>query len=108
MAQNIGDFCYRVQLQQKTVSSDAVGGVIETWKTIDTVWAAEADSTAREQFMAQAPGYHLTRVVRIRFRSDVNESWQVICHDGRIGRIGSLSLVGRREAIDLLCEVVNQ
>lgn len=105
---NIGDLCYRVSLLKPVEARDAVGGPIETWQLVDTVWAAETDISARDQFMAQNEGYHLTRIVRIRWRSDINESWKVSCHDGRTGRISGISLVGRREGMDLLVEIVNQ
>lgn len=105
MAQSIGDYCYKVQLQQRTVAKDAVGGPIENWTTTATVYAGVSDLTAREIFLAQKPGYHLTRVVRIRYRTDIDETWRVICHDGKIGRIGAKIMVGRHEAFDLLVEI---
>lgn len=108
MPQNIGDLQYRVILQSKVESRDAVGGPVETWQTVDTVWAAVTDITGREQFMAGVEGYHQTRIVRIRYRADIDESWHIVLQDGHIGRISTVNLVGRKEALDILCEIVNQ
>lgn len=108
MSQDIGDLFFRVTLQSKTESRDAVGGPVETWANVITVWASETDISGREQFMAGVEGYHQTRVVRIRYRTDINESWRVILHDGLIGRISVINRVGRKEALDILCEIVNK
>jgi SPP1 family predicted phage head-tail adaptor len=105
MAQKAGKMDRRVQLQTVSTTRGELGGKIEAWTTLDTVWANVRDLSGRETFAAQAAGSHVSKVVTIRHRSDLDHTGRIILDDGRIAIVAWISEVGRREALQIFVEV---
>lgn len=67
-----------VSLRRIDISLDAMGGVVESWTHVAFVWAQWLPTTGREFFAAQARISEATGVLRIRYRTDINETWRVV------------------------------
>lgn len=108
---NIGSLDRRVTIEQRVPGVDATfGDVTGAWSALATVWASFAatlDTDAGGAEVVRDRQRVLVRQtqVRIRFRSDVTTSMRVSLADGsRTLQIVSIAEVGRREALDLMCE----
>lgn len=101
------DLNQRVTLQQATLSRDAVGGPVETWVDLATVWAAIYDLTGKAINDAQQAGSAVTRRVTVRWRSDVTSAMRVKFADTRVAKIAFTREVGRRDALELHCELID-
>ena len=69
---NIGNFDFRLVIQQNTISSDAVTNEpISSWSTLSTVWAKRTTNGGREGFEADQEVNTKTEIFLIRYSSDV-------------------------------------
>jgi len=59
----------RVAIQQRNAGQDAIGGQLETWVTIATVWAAIEPLTGRELLAAQSVQSEVTHQLVIRWQA---------------------------------------
>lgn len=80
MRYRIGELDERIELQKQTHEDDWQGGVIETWTTQATVWAAVRARTGRERMhsdmLAAERGYQV--VIRNRADLDIRENWRIV------------------------------
>ena len=97
----------RVEIQQPTISRDAVGGKVEGWSTLATVWAEVRDLRGRESFAAQAAGSAVSKMVTIRYLSTLDAKFRVRFDDGKVARIDHIEQLGRKEGQIIYCEMVN-
>lgn len=101
-----GELRHRITLQQKTVARDAMGGEIETWNDIATVWASKAHQTSREFFAAQKINAEITVLFIIRYRRNVDTKMRVIFSGKTYDILGADDLDGRRRELWLMAKVV--
>lgn len=102
---NYSAFNRRVLIEVPTETRDSYGALIPGFTTLATVWARVLPATGRE---LSALGTQLVNAgysVRIRYRNDVTETARIQV-DGRIMSVKSVVEVGRKDCIELLCEVV--
>lgn len=59
----------RVQIQERQTTRDGMGGVVETWVTVDTVWGDVRMSSGREQFVAEANREQAVTTHQVRMRA---------------------------------------
>jgi len=99
---NAGTLDKRITIQQVQQSQDGTGQPIETWSTLATVWAGIIDSRGDERFRAGQEGANVTRIFRVRYRSDLDEQMRIL-YDGRYYDIKSIISSGLRglEYIDI-------
>src|SRR5262245_4655165 len=74
----IGDLRERVELQILTTSRDSIGGLVESWSALVTVWARVAPMSAGEQFRRQQMQASAQWRVTIRYRADVTTKMRVV------------------------------
>lgn len=67
-----------------------------------TVWAARKDQYHRETFTTEVQTGHYESVYTIRYRPDINTSWQVVEDGVRFG-IENIRQVGRRRYLEVEC-----
>lgn len=101
-----GDLDRQVELQQRTITRDSVGGHVETWATIDTIWAKVNSMRGSTLFNAKAAGSSVSLVVSIRFNATVLPNMRLILDDGMVALISHILPIGRREKMELYCEAV--
>ena len=97
----------RVTLQMPTVSRGDLGGVEKTWADAATVWAQVRPLSGREATRAQQVQSMASVAVTIRYRTDIDTTARVVLDDGRTGSVTWIEEIGRREGLNLYCEIVN-
>jgi len=80
---------YRVEIQQSTSTSDAMGQPVNTWKTTQTRWAGVMPLTSREGFFAKSVRPELSHRITLRW-FDGLEHGHRIKMDARIFNIASI------------------
>ena len=80
---------YRVEIQQPTSTSDAMGQPVNTWKTTQTRWAGVMPLTSREGFFAKSVRPELSHRITLRW-FDGLEHGHRIKMDARIFDIASI------------------
>jgi len=73
----IGELNKRILLQYTTSVVDAMGGSDDIWNDKATVWAAIWPVSAAEQVRAGQTFGTVTHKIRIRYRSDIRNSWRI-------------------------------
>ncbi|MGC4075477.1 MAG: phage head closure protein, partial [Rubrivivax sp.] len=108
----IGTLDRRVLIEQNTPSRDpAFGSAVAAWPTLATVWA-RVDETLDTKLGGAEKVENANRVltrqfrVTIRYRSDVTTGMRIRQPDrsNRVLQIVAIAEVGRRQALELMCE----
>lgn len=71
----------RVTIQQRTLTSDGMGGESESWSTLATVWASVTPRTGNREALVVAENQIQSRSVydlHIRYRADVAVTMRVV------------------------------
>ena len=94
-----------VELQRFTSTRDNFGSIIESWASVDTVWASIRQTGVSEKFKNDAKRKIALRTAQIliRWRSDITETWRVI-YDGLIWDIKGQAQIGRAKGLNLFCQ----
>lgn len=71
--------------------------------TVATVWGSIEPLSGRELMRAQEIVASVTHRVRIRYRSGIEPSMHVVCHDRTLGIEAVLNLEERNRELELLC-----
>ena len=109
---NIARLDHRVQIEQNTPTRDpAFNSAIPGWSTLATVWAKVEETLDVKSGGAEkveSGNRVLTRPARvtIRYRGDVTSAMRIKLLDrgNRILQIVSVAELGRRQALELMCE----
>ncbi len=75
---NVGKYRHRITIRHAGTSRDAMGGVIGTGSTLDTVWAEKQDWTGSETLENGQDTASLRTKFIIRYRPDVIEKMEVV------------------------------
>lgn len=102
-----GKLDQRITLQSATPGKDAVGGPTETWGDVATVWAQVRDLSGKAINAAQQVGSAVTRRVTIRWRGGVDAAQRVKFADNRVAKVAFVREVGRKELLELDCEMID-
>ena len=98
---NSGRYRHRVTIQEKVVTKDAVGGILETWGTAFTRYAKIRPLTSREVFEADQLQTRQSHAIDFRFSSVVSTQHRV-AFKARIFLIKSVSNPDERQQVTLL------
>jgi SPP1 family predicted phage head-tail adaptor len=102
-----GALRHRVTLQQATITRDAVGGPVEGWSDMATVWGDVYDLTGRAINEAMQVGSRITRRVTIRWRSGIDDSLRVRFADGRVAKVAHVREPAYHVLLELHCEMID-
>lgn len=91
----------RITISRRTTTQDALGGVVETWSPLCTVWAACRPLTGREYFAAMQVNAEIAMEFTIRWREGITPLDRVT-FDGRDYDVVHVAEIGRREGLLLL------
>lgn len=80
MAIAAGRLRHRVRIEQRTLSQNELGGVLEDWQEVATVWAAIEPLSGRELIAAQQVNSKVTARLVIRYRSDLLPEMRLVHH----------------------------
>lgn len=99
----------RIRFEQRVgVQDQKLGVYTYTWQEVATVWADVQDMVpSRAERIADGIAVQArpTRV-RIRYRSDITSEMRVIINSQAYRIVGGPAELGRREALELVCEVL--
>jgi SPP1 family predicted phage head-tail adaptor len=98
-----GQLNQRVTLQTCAITKDAVGGPVETWSDLATVWANVYDLSGKAINEAQQVGSSVTRRVTVRQRSGLTSGLRVRFADGRLAKVSFVRMPSR-VITELHCE----
>jgi len=106
---NVGDLRTRITFQTPTISSDAGGAQKPTYANVGTnptVWAQWINDHGQESVATGAEVSAQRATVRLRNRTDIQTTWQVL-KDSEAWQVLSIDLVqGRRRWVELRVERV--
>ncbi|MBC7282570.1 phage head closure protein [Hoeflea sp.] len=97
----------RITIQRKARVTDAMGGFVETWSDLETVWAEVRPLSTREVWDAMRISAETRMRARIRFRGDdagapYYTSADRVAWKGRTYGVERVVEIGRREGLEIL------
>jgi SPP1 family predicted phage head-tail adaptor len=90
----------RIIIQRATVTQDDHGEPIETWATLDTVWAQYLPGGGDERYSGQQVFAETQCRFRIRHRAGIKPTDRV-SYEGREYDILAVDPIGRREGLEI-------
>ena len=103
---NTGRLDKQVTIERFTAAQDELGGVIEHWAPLATVWAAVEPLNGREFFAASTALAEVTTRIRVRYRAGLTVLDR-INHEGALHNITAIinPRSGDRELV-LMCKAM--
>lgn len=106
---NIAALRHRVTIQENTPTVDDIGELVNSWATLETVYARVRPSTAHDEIVS-GTGARVSHVVTMRYRNDLGSSdveldkRYRLTYDGRtFGILGAYDVDERHRFVDILC-----
>lgn len=100
----VGALNQRVQIQRVSNTRDDMGGMIQSWATIATVWAEVKPISAGEQFRRQQIQASASHKVTIRYRNDLLPSDRIVWRNRTFQLKGEMNEDQRRRFSAWACE----
>lgn len=101
---SIGDLKKRVTLQAPTKVSDSMGGFVNSYSDMATVYAAIWPVSAADQIQAQATVLVVSHRIRIRYRSVLKTSWRVSWGGRYFTIVSIIDPNMEHKYLDLMCK----
>jgi SPP1 family predicted phage head-tail adaptor len=101
---NISKMSNRVELQARTISTNAVNEQIETWATVQKIWAELNWVGARERLASEREISIKALRALVRYRAGLDSYTNRLLVAGEIYNITGIREIGRREGLELTCE----
>lgn len=98
-----GALRHRINIEQRSASTDAFGQPVESWSLVAAVWADIRYPTGLSAIKAGADVSKVSASVRIRHRSGIDAGMRIVCSDVAMD-IRAVLPDGKREFIDLICQ----
>lgn len=104
-----GKLRHRITIEQKTITQDNTGAMVEEWNELATVWAQVSPLSAREAMQAAALNSTQTARMIIRWRDDLDATMR-IKYRGEIYEIEGLieDVNSGREYLTIPVSKINQ
>lgn len=99
-----GDLRERVTIQRVATTRDAIGGLIETWSTLMTVYAKVAPMSAGEQYRRQQIQAKADWKVTVRYVNTIAPADRIVWRERTFQIKGITNADMRRRFLDLACE----
>ena len=96
-----GEMRHRVQLQNRVLTRDAVGGTVETWSTYDTVWSKIVPVSAREIIEGNQTEGRATHRIIIRHNGAMTRKNRIL-FGSRVFHVDSVVNVEERNKVQIL------
>lgn len=100
-----GQLNHRITIEQRTSGEDAWGQPVDTWATVAELWASVRYLSGLSAIKSGADVSISKVSVRIRHRTGLDAGMRVL-HDGQVFDIQAVLPDGKRQFVDLVCEVV--
>lgn len=99
-----GDLKRRILIEQVGRARDAVGGQVEAWGELATVWAKVEPLSATERYWRQQTAGQASHRVTIRYRTDVTTKMRVSYNGRRFEIRGVTDVDDARAWLELSCD----
>ncbi|MEN6538696.1 MAG: phage head closure protein [Mizugakiibacter sp.] len=96
---------HRINIEQRSSSTDALGQPLETWTLVAAVWADVRHLSGTATLKAGADASLVQASIRIRQRSGLNAGLRVV-HGSDLYDIRAVLPDGKNQYIDLVCQRV--
>jgi len=93
----------RVTIRRPAKIDDEYHGKQIVWLDIAEVWAQVEPISSREYFFGQANQAEATHKIKIRYRPDIGQGWQIKHRDAYYSVQSMIDMGGRRRFLELLC-----
>jgi len=103
---SLGSLSERIELQSKVQTIDAVGGHLQTFNALATVWARVVFSNGAIADIGDARSARISHTITIRFRSDIGPGDRVIYRSEPLEIISANDLNGRKAYLVLKCSKI--
>lgn len=104
---NFGLLNRRITVEKATVTrSTATGAEVKTWATLgNEVWAQviESATASDESMRGSMATYAKPTRVRMRYRSDIDNTMRLNLGGSRLVEITGVAMIGRQEGLELAC-----
>ena len=80
-----GDLRHQIVIEQQSASLDSFGGQVQTWSTVNTVFADIVPLSGRELEAAQAINTEISHQIRIRYQPALTDPKVVAAYRVRFG-----------------------
>lgn len=102
---NIGALRHRLTFKSTNTTADSFGEVSESpTTTVATVWGSINPLSGRELLQAQQVQAEVTHRVRIRYRSGLDPSMQIVFGTRTFDIVSIINLEERDREIEILCK----
>ena len=103
---NVGTLDRQITLQRSSITgSDAVGGSIIAWATLQKVWSRVVPMSGSESLRLERQVSSETSRFFIRYFAGLTVKDR-ISYDGKLWDIQNIRELGRKESLEILAEVV--
>lgn len=99
-----GELRERVAIQRVTTTRDAIGGLIESWSTLTTVYARVQEMSAGEQYRRQQIQASASHKITVRYLNTIAPSDRIVWRERTFQIRGITNPDMRRRFLDLACE----
>lgn len=100
-----GDMDRKVIVERATVTRDLIGGVVETWATLVTIFCSYVPITGFEAMRNGMVRSSRAALFTTRFRTDITVKDR-LSFGGEYWNITFLREIGRREGLEITAEVL--
>jgi SPP1 family predicted phage head-tail adaptor len=100
----IGKLRHRIEIQKKTVESDALKQEMETWTPFASCWARVEPLNGREYIAAGQVNAELTARITMRYREGVTSDMRVVCKEKVFEILGVVNTDMRNIELVLMCK----
>jgi len=102
----ISDINKEIILQYKTKVPDGMGGFVESWTELDTVFAAIWPTSAKERMANMGQAIIVTHKIRIRYRKILKSYWRIKFGNRYFSIIGIINPSESNQMLDLMCQEI--
>lgn len=102
----IADLNKEINIQVKTKTSDSMGGFVESFSTLCTIWAAIWPVAASEQIINSGQTMTISHRIRIRYMKVFDSNWRIKFGDRYFSIVSIINPNGNNEMLDLLCKEI--
>lgn len=104
---NVGNMDRRIQLQAATLTANAYGQKVASWATYATVWAQLKYTSGSEKVEDDQVSSTIKAQFTIRYSTDTApaKASDRVVYNGDNYEVLYVQEVGRREGINLICEL---
>lgn len=101
-----GDLRERIVIEQVATTRDAVGGQVETWSNLATLWARVQPTSASERFYRQATNAAAGWKISIRYRTDITTKMRIVWGSRRFEIRGVQNIDEQKRFLELAADEI--